>query len=112
MNDGRSRTSAFTAVLALAAGLLSAPAVAALEVAELDRYVFVANRTSADIAVIDARSDQVVERLDLGTKPEGFLLSSSLGLLVARIPKSDASASSTWRASASSRSSRPASGRS
>ncbi len=87
MKNGRPRNSDFIAGLALAAGLLSTPPVAALEVAELDRYVFVANRTSAEIAVIDARSDRVVERLDLGTKPEGFLLSSSLGLLVAAHPE-------------------------
>lgn len=87
MNDGRPRASAFTVLLALAAGLLAARPAAAIEIEELDRYIFVANRTSAEIAVIDARSDQVVERLDLGTKPEGFLLSSSLGLLVAAHPE-------------------------
>jgi YVTN family beta-propeller protein len=74
-------------LLALAAGLLAARPAAAIEIEELDRYIFVANRTSAEIAVIDARSDRVVERLDLGTKPEGFLLSGSLGLLVAAHPE-------------------------
>ena len=84
----RSRALTLTALLALAAGLLSSgPAAAAIEIDQLDRYIFVANRTSAEIAVIDARTDQVVERLDLGSKPESFLLSGSLGLLVAAHPE-------------------------
>lgn len=88
MTKRRSRVLALMAPLALAAGFLPGwLATAAIEVDELDRYIFVANRTSAEIAVIDARNDQVVERLDLGSKPESFLLSGSLGLLVAAHPQ-------------------------
>ena len=86
MSKRRSHAFAISALLALAAGLPSPRPAAAIEVDQLDRYIFVANRTSAEIAVIDARSDEVVERLDLETKPESFLLSSSLGLLVAAHP--------------------------
>ena len=87
MSKSGSRAFTFTALLALAAGLLPPRPAAAIELDQLDRYIFVANRTSAEISVIDARNDQVVERLDLGVKPESFLLSSSLGLLVAAHPE-------------------------
>ncbi|MDJ0944683.1 MAG: hypothetical protein QNJ30_14550 [Kiloniellales bacterium] len=83
MISNRSRSLGCTAWLALAAGIFSPLPAAAIEVEALDRYVFVANRASSEISVIDARDDRVVERLDLGLTPDSFLLSGSLGLLVA-----------------------------
>ena len=44
---------------ALAAGVAAMPAAA---LSDLDNYIFVPNRASADVAVIDARTDKVVAK--------------------------------------------------
>ena len=80
---GCCRPPAAFAVLAVI--LLVTPSAQALAIGadELDRFVFVANRTSGKIAVIDARLDRVIERIDIEAPPHHFVLSSSHGLLIA-----------------------------
>ncbi len=82
----RDRPAAF-AVVCLVLILQVTPRVPALAIGtdELDRHVFVANRTTGKIAVIDARLDRVVERIDVGAPPHHFVLSSSQGLLIASL---------------------------
>lgn len=86
MHKSRSIAFAFCLLLALAAGHLSAAPTPGIDTTLLDRYIFVASRLSSQITVIDARSDQVIERIDPGHRADKFLLSSSLGLLVASDP--------------------------
>jgi YVTN family beta-propeller protein len=66
------------------AGLLMTVAAtpgAALDAA--DPYVYVPNRSSADIAVIDTRSDRVVARVPVGRVPHQVVVSDVAGKLVA-----------------------------
>jgi YVTN family beta-propeller protein len=71
---------------AVAATLLAtagtAPA-AGLDVAEVNRYVFVPNRASADVAVIDTRTDSVVARVPVGRVPHQVAVSDSAGRMAA-----------------------------
>ena len=67
-----------------AAGVTAAlwsPPVSALE--DAARYVFVPNRASADVAVIDTRSDRVVARIEVGNVPHQVVVSDTLGKLIA-----------------------------
>ncbi len=64
----------------LAAGL--AGVAQALE-APFDRYVFVPNRSSADVAIINADRDEVVARVKVGNVPHQVAVSDTLGKLVA-----------------------------
>ena len=48
-----------------------------------DGYVFVPNRGSADVAVIDTRTDRVVARLPVGRVPHQTVVSDVTGKLVA-----------------------------
>jgi YVTN family beta-propeller protein len=48
-----------------------------------ERYVFVPNRASADIAVIDTRTDRVIARLPVGNVPHQVAVSVQAGKLVA-----------------------------
>lgn len=66
----------------LSALLLSSSALAT-GFADVSRYVFVPNRASADVAVIDTRDDRVVARLPVGNVPHQVAVSDTLGLLVA-----------------------------
>ncbi|MFQ5774291.1 MAG: YncE family protein [Kiloniellaceae bacterium] len=66
---------------ALAAGLGAAGPGAAHE--RLDRYLFVPNRASADVAVIDTARDEVVARISVGRVPHQVIVSARLGKLVA-----------------------------
>ena len=50
---------------------------------DLAHYVFVPNRASADIAVIDSRTDTVVARLPVGQVPHQVVISDTLRKLVA-----------------------------
>lgn len=63
------------------AAALWAPLVSAHE--DISHYVFVPNRASADVAVIDTRTDRVVARLGVGKVPHQVVVSDALGKLVA-----------------------------
>lgn len=67
------------AVGLFATGLL-APAVAAAH-DSLASYLFVPNRGSADVAVIDTRSDTLVARAAVGSVPHQVAVSAALGRL-------------------------------
>lgn len=63
--------------------LLVSTSALATGFADVSRYVFVPNRASADVAVIDTREDRVVARLPVGRVPHQVAVSDTLGLLVA-----------------------------
>ncbi|MFQ6017648.1 MAG: YncE family protein [Kiloniellaceae bacterium] len=65
---------------ALAGGLLWAEAASALE--DLDRYLFVPNRASGDVAVIDTTTDRLVARVAVGKVPHQVVVSSTLGKMI------------------------------
>ncbi len=71
------------AIITGISGLLLATAAQAANLADVDRYVFVPNRNSADVAVIDVRNDAVVARLPVGNVPHQVAVSDVLGVLVA-----------------------------
>jgi len=74
-----SRTAALGGVLAglaLTAGHL-APASAGV-----DRYVFVPNRASSDVAVIDTRSDEVIAHVKVGNVPHQVVVSTAQNTMV------------------------------
>ena len=48
-----------------------------------DPYVFVPNRASADVAVIDSRTDRLVARIPVGNVPHQVAISEVAGKLVA-----------------------------
>ena len=50
---------------------------------ELARYVFIANRTSPEIAVVDTKTDTVTARLTVAAIPDRFVLSESQAKLIA-----------------------------
>ena len=60
--------------------MLSTPAVA---LDAVDGYVFVPNRASADVAVIDTRSDRLVARIPVGNVPHQVAISDVADKLVA-----------------------------
>lgn len=70
---------ASAALLASLAGWV--PAAAALD--DVAHYVFVPNRSSADVAIIDTREDQVVARVPVGNVPHQVAVSAELNRLVA-----------------------------
>ncbi len=47
------------------------------------RYVYVPNRASADVAIIDTKSDSVVARVEVGNVPHQVVVSDVLGKFVA-----------------------------
>ena len=49
---------------------------------DISHYLFVPNRASADVTVIDSRTDQIVARIDVGNVPHQVAVSDSLGKLV------------------------------
>jgi YVTN family beta-propeller protein len=70
--------------LAASSGLALAAAMGGEAVAaDLDHLVFVPNKDSADVALIDTRTDKVVTRVAVGTTPHQVAVSEALGLLVA-----------------------------
>lgn len=72
----------FTPAMAALAAVFLVPAPApALE--DLGRYVFVPNRASADVAVIDSLTDQLVTRVEVGNVPHQVIVTDVLGKLVA-----------------------------
>ncbi len=64
------------------AALALAGAAEAADFRDTERYLFVPNRNSADVAVIDTRRDRVVARLPVGRVPHQVLVSDTLGKLV------------------------------
>lgn len=63
--------------------LLIATAGPAASLETLSNYVFVPNRNSADIAIIDTRSDVVVAHVDVGNVPHQVAVSETLMKMVA-----------------------------
>ncbi len=63
------------------AGALWTTPTAALESAE--RYIFVPNRVSSDVAVIDSQSQELVARVRVGKVPHQVAVSDRLGKIVA-----------------------------
>lgn len=74
----RLTTAAFAA---LAVAAVTTPA-SALD-GSLDQYVFVPNRASADVAIIDSRTDEVVAKVPVGNVPHQVAVSDTLGKMVA-----------------------------
>ena len=70
----------FVALATVAAAAAATPAVA-LDAA--DPYVFVPNRGSADVAVIDSRTDRLIARIPVGNVPHQVAVSDVTGKLVA-----------------------------
>ncbi|MCH7929143.1 MAG: hypothetical protein IIA01_01415 [Proteobacteria bacterium] len=68
------------AAVGVTAALWSPPASALEDAAG---YVFVPNRGSADVAVIDTSSDRVVARIEVGNVPHQVVVSDTLGKLIA-----------------------------
>lgn len=56
---------------------------AASALSDADKYVFVPNRASADVAVIDTATDRVVATINVGNVPHQVVISDRLGKLVA-----------------------------
>jgi YVTN family beta-propeller protein len=70
--------------VALVAGALVTGAVApAAALDDLGHYVFVPNRSSADVAVIDTRRDEVVAHVPVGRVPHQVVVSDTTGTMVA-----------------------------
>ncbi|HEX6113055.1 MAG TPA: YncE family protein, partial [Geminicoccaceae bacterium] len=67
----------------LATVAMTAAAAPGLALDAADGYVFVPNRGSADIAVIDTRTDRLVTRLPVGRVPHQVVVSDVAGKLVA-----------------------------
>ncbi len=62
-------------------GLPSAPYAGILK-GDLDQYIFVPNRSSDDVAIIDTRIDQVVAKVAVGTTPHQVVVSAQHHTLV------------------------------
>ena len=68
------------ASLAVLAVALASPALA-LD-GQIEDYIFVPNRASADVAIIDIRSDEVIATVPVGNVPHQVAVSDSLGKMV------------------------------
>ncbi len=75
--------------LVFAAVLGLSTAAGAAGFADVERYVFVPNRGSADVAVIDTTTDTVVGRVPVGRVPHQVAVSDTLGMLVASNTEDD-----------------------
>ena len=73
----------FARFVTAAALTVSAAATPALALDAADGYVFVPNRGSADVAVIDTRTDRLVARLPVGRVPHQVVVSDVADKLVA-----------------------------
>lgn len=49
---------------------------------KLDQYIFVPNRSSADVAIIDSRTDKVVATVPVGNVPHQVAVSETLGKMI------------------------------
>ncbi|MBL4906376.1 MAG: hypothetical protein JKX94_02915 [Sneathiella sp.] len=70
--------------VAAGAALLASFAVqpaSALE-GSLDNYIFVPNRSSADVAIIDSRTDEVIATVPVGNVPHQVAVSKTLGKMI------------------------------
>ena len=70
------------ALAAMLLGGLTVSTAHALE-APYDHYVFVPNRSSADIAIIDADTDTLVANVNVGNVPHQVAVSDTLGKMIA-----------------------------
>ena len=61
---------------------LPAPAFAAILKGDLDHYVFVPNRLSDDVAIIDTRIDRVIAKVTVGAMPHQVAVSTEHNKLV------------------------------
>ena len=69
-------------IAAAAAIVIAAPGTPSASANEdLSHYLFVPNRASADVTVIDTRTDTVVTRIDVGNVPHQVVVSAALGKL-------------------------------
>jgi YVTN family beta-propeller protein len=75
--------SLFARLMTAATLIMTALATPALALDGADGYVFVPNRASADVAVIDTRTDQVIARLPVGNVPHQVAVSDVTGKVVA-----------------------------
>jgi len=71
-----------TAAAGLLAGAAMISSALALE-APFDHYVFVPNRASADVAVIDSDQDKVIAHIRVGNVPHQVAVSDTMGKLLA-----------------------------
>ncbi len=71
------------AVFAVAATAASSSEQTPVLGADAGRYLYVPNRASADVAVIDTMTDEVVAKVPVGTQPHQVVISDALGKLVA-----------------------------
>ena len=71
---------AATLTAATLAAVVGPPVASAHE--DVSHYLFVPNRASADVTVIDTHSDRVIARIDVGNVPHQVAVSDSLGKLV------------------------------
>ncbi len=62
---------------------LSAGAAGAASFEDSGRYIFVPNRASADVAVIDSRTDSLVTRIQVGNVPHQVVIADRVGKMVA-----------------------------
>lgn len=72
-----------SAIAVAAVILVSAGSAGAASFEDAGRYVFVPNRASADVAVIDSRSDTLVARIEVGNVPHQVVIADRLGKMVA-----------------------------
>jgi YVTN family beta-propeller protein len=70
-------------LFAIASLLAAGASTPALALDAAGPYVFVPNRASADIAVIDSRSDRLITRIPVGNVPHQVAISDVVGKLVA-----------------------------
>lgn len=70
-------------ILSAAAVALGSAAAGAVSLEDNGRYVFVPNRASADVAVIDSKSDELVTRIAVGRVPHQVVVSDLLNKMVA-----------------------------
>lgn len=67
----------------LFAGMTAGVVFEASALEQANRYVFVPNRASADVAVIDTVNDEVVARVQVGKVPHQVVMADTLGKFVA-----------------------------
>ncbi len=82
------RLAALSAALVAAVSAAAPTAASSSEqtpvlVGESGRYLYVPNRASADVAVIDTAIDEVVAKVPVGSQPHQVVISDALGKLVA-----------------------------
>jgi YVTN family beta-propeller protein len=79
MSNSIFRRSRVGAAALFLAALTATPAAA---LSDLDNYIFVPNRVSSDVAVIDTRTDAVVATVPVGNTPHQVAVSNTLGKMI------------------------------